>query len=388
LCCPLEDNSNEPVKSVVNNSLRQATSAATVNNSKNAASSNACNIISNNNTAASATTSTTTTTTAINMLNVSLKYVYINNSLCNLDKASTDIHDNAFFKYIISLKHLTTNCTYASYHINNITPSQASSSSSSHLTTTTTTTINHVGECLVLNQWLNAIIELLLLVNKLDNFNYCYLTNGLHNKSTECTCILNLVERKHLFKSSLIKFFLNSLDGNFFKLKHLNSFLNETALSLSSQLGIQQVETKSSWPADVCDINNKPFERSMRTLIILNEINRFLSVPCAYNVFKQAVIEKDIFVNSTVAQPDQQSQLSAGFLATADTLRTNTKLISHPINGNSNNNNNNNNNNNDENFSNMNESSKNLHIKLIANSSSNVNPTKEEEIFSEINCKN
>lgn len=363
------------------------------------------------------------------MLNVCLKYTYVNNSLTNLEKPNTDIHDNACFKNIHLLKHLIGYSAYARYCINNLKQPLASSSSSSAPLLTTSlssscladssnnkpcpcvhnNTAGNTNDYLVLNNWLKSIIELLLIINKLDNLKSCFLNNSpstatttttaTGNKITDCNCILNLIDKKHLFKSSFIKFFINSLNGNFFKLKHLNSFLNDTILTLNNELENRNQsdsgapcptpnQTFSSLVDCGDDVVNGPFDHSARTLIILNEINRFLTLPCAYSMFKQAILEHK--ANNCLNMKNNNSNLIAStFLNTADCILY-SKYITNGISTNLNNNNagtntnattignstNSNNNNNDENFSNMNESSsssselKNVQLKLISKNSS------------------
>jgi len=211
-----------------------------------------------------------------------LNYVYINNNLANLDKFSTDVHDNAWFQNINLLNYSKSFPTYCDFVINNL---NVPIKNRQRLNKSSEFSVKYKQD-LVLNQWLQSIAELIILKNKHEissrNKKEC-------NYKTDCDCVIKHVNASD---SNLLKFFANSLNSNFFKLKHLIFYLDEIINYLKKDLEKNQllVSDINNNKNDCIQFNNEdliqPFEVSVKSLVILNEIRSFLNTPCSLSLFK------------------------------------------------------------------------------------------------------
>jgi len=219
---------------------------------------------------------------AQNLNTSDLNKVYINNNLSSLEKITTNLHDNAWFSNINSLNYSVKYPTFCEFFITNLNIPIASK----RLNKSSQFSVK-LKQNLILNEWLRSIAELIILINTTgmkDNCNY----------KIDCSCIS---QQMNVSELNLIKFFINSLNGNFFKLKHLFSYLDEIIQYLTNEM------EKNNYSEFKSDINNNdfikftiqeldnPFDASIRSLVILNEIRSFLNTPCALNAFKFAVIK-------------------------------------------------------------------------------------------------
>lgn len=284
-------------------------------------------------------TVSTCTQAAQNMINIGLKFAYINNSLANLEKQNTDIHDQAYFKNVNSVRHLDDMCDqYPRYTIANLAPLSPTLSESHHTS---------------LNAWLRSIAEFLVVARR-SNLQWCWSnptpssppipavlsTNQPQSPvpppSTpiSCECLMRGVEQSEALKncwlrsSVLIRFFLQApLNGNFFKLKHLYAFLERTLENVTRSLATVEF----TGPIEsLGDEITRPLEFSAKSAYLLGEILRFLKTPCVYTVFKTALNDK------------RRSLVSSSDVVTTTTTAATTSGITNTTN------------NNDENFSNMN----------------------------------
>jgi hypothetical protein len=227
----------------------------------------------------------------------------------NLNKLTTDIHDYAYFINVSSLKHLDISQTYPLYYIKDVNLSVTSSSTltppSSQEKTINSECVN--SNFVSLNKWFDSILEFLKLIKHSSPS-----SSTLHNQDESlksdaapcmcvtqyknCTeCILKQIDSSMLLKSYLIKFFLESLGGNFFKLKNLISFLSESILVLTNEINSKDnasMENGTPSPTSTYvdfDLANSPLDNSRKSLTILNEIHKFLTLNCTYTLFKIAV---------------------------------------------------------------------------------------------------
>jgi hypothetical protein len=81
----------------------------------------------------------------------------------------------------------------------------------------------------------------------------------------------------------MIRFFLDTLNGNFFKLKNLISFLDETISAVSR---LSRDESTIDTASSVKSVDNNNSLQSLKNLI---EINKFLTLPCTHSLFKAAI---------------------------------------------------------------------------------------------------
>lgn len=279
-----------------------------------------------------------------NMINIGMKFAYLNNALANLEKPSTDLHDQACFKNVAVVRHMDEMSThYPHYSIANLTNPQQQ---------------QHI---VVLNPWLKSIGEFLVVAHQ-TNLNCCSTSansggesssGAAGNKQIDCECLLRAVEQTEsarllsncLFHSSVfIRFFLQApINGNFFKLKHLFAFLERTRDSLSKSLS---TPTEFLGPIEALGEEfSRPFEPTSKSVFILSEIIRFLKTPCVYTVFKVALIEKRNAVISTQSSPTTSTVSSKEQASTSTSVEPSSANSSSSTS----------NNNNDENFANMNE---------------------------------
>lgn len=309
------------------------------------------------------------------MINIGLKFAYLNGSLANLEKLSTDMHDQACFKNARAVRHLDELCAnYPRYVIGNLTQTV---NSDAHLTS--------------LNAWLRSIAEFLVVAHR-TKLEWCscprrdqHLQQQQQPQQSpqpltvDCDCLLREVEQNCSLRSSaLIRFFLQTpLNGNFFKLKHLYTFLERTQESLTSATDFTaSIESLSG------DDLARPFENSAKSAFLLAEIVRFLKTPCVYTVFKAALNEKRHQPNANGMVPPSPPIAAAVSpnLIGSQVEQANTSSSSDSnsrkviVNSNMNNN--------DENFSNMNiTEARTLQLKTLINSTSSVPGPVESEII-------
>jgi hypothetical protein len=174
---------------------------------------------------------------------------------------------------------------------------------------------------------------------------------------------------------------LQSLAGNFFKLKHLNGYLTRTVSALgghnnnnkndpttaattSSEL-FELVQETSVGDEVEDTATSKLWTSSRKAYVVLNETSKFLSTPCVSTIFKLALHEKR--TTGAIINSNSGNLENVGGVGTKQM-----------------------NNNNDENFSNMNSDAKSVQLKSImasiATGSNGSNPS--EEIRSPLNGKN
>jgi hypothetical protein len=82
------------------------------------------------------------------------------------------------------------------------------------------------------------------------------------------------------------------LNGNFFKLNHLYAYLNDIRQNLAKNE--QHTGSNEQVKIEHSDLTAL-FERSNKSLFLLNEIYKFLTLPCTYNCFKQASSKHNTF---------------------------------------------------------------------------------------------
>ena len=210
-------------------------------------------------------------------------YSNVNNNLVNLNKLITDIHDNAYFTNLSKLNHLKEFPTYSNYqylfkHDNNKSSSsnfnsKLSSHSCSSSSNLSNSSQNDKNNIILLNNWFDMIhIDLVKLTNSHNSstskLSFC---SSHQSTSTLCKadCLTNIIDQTNLFDLSFIKFFLDALNGNFFKLKHLVDYLNDLILSTNSN--------------DTMIANE---------LILINEIITFFNLPCTFTLFQLALRTK------------------------------------------------------------------------------------------------
>lgn len=154
------------------------------------------------------------------------------------------------------------------------------------------------------------------------------------------------------------KLFLNSLNGNFFKLKHLYSYLHETTLHLNNELkhinklDLHDTSSQTNHLPDKLDDLNEPFDCSLKSLFILNEINRFLAAPCTLNIFKLAIYKNNNFKKYLLFSNNINCNQSYLNSANKDCDLLNDNRFISNVNAN----------NNDEKFANMNKSNNNKNM--------------------------
>jgi len=163
---------------------------------------------------------------------------------------------------------------------------------------------------IVLNQWLRSVGELIIHLHKSSRsmnknnssqsfkqddlescefVNICYRKNPNDttsvNKPTVCDCVMQIENLKHTY---FVNFFINSLNGNFFKLKHLLSYLNEQIEALEQFLLPSDISsnTNNKLTFTANDLKN-PLEISHKSLLILTECQAFLSSKCIIYLFKR-----------------------------------------------------------------------------------------------------
>jgi hypothetical protein len=257
--------------------------------------------LSENNSSATTTkpsSSSSSTMHTNNCLSCHLKnnFVYINNNLVNMNKKSTDIHDYALFTKMAHLNHVIYNhSTFADYKINGLDETNNKNGSISETQT------------LILNDWFKIIIEYLLHNNNAASNS----PNGILNLFAHYSFSASLSQ---LFESNLVNFFLNTLNGNFFKLKHFIYYLQITLATMVEKVKIDLTNTNTNGEETYeCfmkklksnelnnntnsqefnlakllnsnDLNSFKFDYSLKSYIILNEIMRLMSSSRTLDMF-------------------------------------------------------------------------------------------------------
>lgn len=150
-------------------------------------------------------------------------------------------------------------------------------------------------ELISLNEWLKSLGEFMISISSLNNNNNISVNcdDCLLNKLNESNCnTFKLFDQSTLFNSFVPKFFLTKLNGNFFKLKHLYSFLNDCILELEQQVLLTKKSTLYEPFSHFQNQLNSPFEHnSPESLLLLDEIYKFLHLPCTFNLFKLALFK-------------------------------------------------------------------------------------------------
>ena len=205
----------------------------------------------------------------INTLTYPLNYSYLNNKLINLHDTIIDLHDNALFYNLSLIKYNVQFSNFVQYSIDNL--------------NSTPTRNKMANNFLSLNPWLKSILELVLLLKANDS--KC--EECLLNRVNDSNC--KKFTGKSFDKTFFVNFFLSSLNGNFFKLNHLYSFLNETIESLSKGLSNGKGITEQ-----IIDLDTS-FENTNKSLFLLSEIFKFLTLPCTHNFLKIALNKNNAF---------------------------------------------------------------------------------------------
>ena len=91
-------------------------------------------------------------------------------------------------------------------------------------------------------------------------------------------------------------FFKNELNGNFFKLKHLLSFLDELITRLNERLDHSLVQDDL--------VESSCFNHSQSSLTLLNEIKVFLNSPFVFKMLKSTVQHKPEISTDVIAEND------------------------------------------------------------------------------------
>ena len=232
------------------------------------------------------------------------QYVYINYNLMNLSHAGTDIHDFSFFINTNSLKHMKQFPTYPTYQIGDmhLSPPSSPADNKAILTKNTTTQEAEVvasPSLICLNEWFHSIVEFIKL-NKSSiscstnqQVELCCPCNTIQQQQQHSNCndyLQKQIDQTSLFKSFLVRFFLDSLNGNLFKLKNLIAFVDECVSSLSAHLAdVAAPATSTTISLASVDLSSEPLDNSPRSLLVLREIHTFLASPCTFNLFKSAI---------------------------------------------------------------------------------------------------
>lgn len=210
------------------------------------------------------------------------------------------MHDNAWFTQISPLNFLKDegHFTYANYTLMNLGENFVGTR---HPPNITQSDIFEQKD-ITLNQWFKAIGELIINIHRNpdnqitreDNtsVNICYKMNQ-HDKNinppNECQCIEKFCHPTH---SYLVSFFINSLNGNFFKLKHLMAYLNDQIVSLKNDLNNRHVLAADNSIDYLMFTSHNlflPLDATPMSLMILTEIRTFLNSTCVWNVFRKAL---------------------------------------------------------------------------------------------------
>lgn len=244
-------------------------------------------------------------------------YTYINRNLSDLKSPLIDIHDNAWFAhtYPLNIKFKYTNYNIAYLNPNDQTSIAAQNDLISSLQVDYMPEIFEQSD-ITLNHWFRTISDLVIQFhkasyiasqvntndespNKSNNTNICYKLNQNDKKNINrlepCQCISTL-NATNLSRSYLVQFFVNSINANFYKLKHLISYINDQIVNLTNELKSINQEydntntnnNNSLLTFTIQDLKT-PLDISPKSLTILIEIYHFLNSTCLLNVLRQAV---------------------------------------------------------------------------------------------------
>ncbi len=236
-------------------------------------------------------------------------YAFINYNLTDLKGALTDLHDNAWFTYTHPLNCLK-QVGYPSYILD---LKKEATSPGRQLFSMEFNPYEQPAiyeqTNIVLNQWLRSVGEIIIQLHQssssidtnisrlseqgelLEFVNICYRQNpndtSSINKLVNCECVLPVENLRHTY---FVKFFINSLNGNFFKLKHLLSYLNEQIgilkQSISSVDKFFSSTNNNKLKYTIHDLKN-PLDISHKSLFILTECHAFLNSTCILNLFRR-----------------------------------------------------------------------------------------------------
>ncbi|RNA27849.1 type I inositol 1-4-5-trisphosphate 5-phosphatase-like [Brachionus plicatilis] len=203
----------------------------------------------------------------INTLAYPLNYTYLNNKLFNFNDLMADFHDNALFNNISLIKHKEQFSKYAQYLIQNLDLVPKPKCPSPKI-------IN-------LNFWLKSTIEIILQLDCVNAFNCetCALS-GLDEKN--CDNLEKFVSEKNFFSI----FFLNTLNGNFYKFDHLMAYLQNTISELT-----KSIKTEGKDLVDNLDF----FDQSSKSLTTLRTVQRFLTLSCTHKLLKITLYKHTTF---------------------------------------------------------------------------------------------
>lgn len=205
----------------------------------------------------------------INTIIYPLNYAYLNNKLLNFNNLSADFHDNALFNNIALVKHNEQFSIYAQYMIQNL--DQASKSKDLSL------------KIIILNPWLRSILEVIhqvKLVNAL-NSQECSLSDF---DEKYCSNLEEIVTNKNLFST----FFLENLNGNFYKFNHLLAFLKDK---------IEEISLNTNNESEQFLDSLGDLDESSKSLIPLKLIQKFLNLPCTQKLLKIILNQHITFKN-------------------------------------------------------------------------------------------
>lgn len=249
----------------------------------------------------------------------SKKYTFINRNLSDLENPLIDLHDNAWFTQTHPLNNLFKYTNYNIAYLNST--EQTSIATQSHLISLLQS--DNMPEIfeqsdITLNYLLRTVSELVIQFHKNGSnttsqlssvnedespsksnpVNICYKWNQNDkknvNKAETCQCISTL-NVDNLSRSYLVQFFLNSVNANFYKLKHLISCLNDQIIYLTNELknkhenNINNTMTNNNILAFTIQDLKTPLDVSLKSLTILNEVYHFLNSTCVLNLFRQVV---------------------------------------------------------------------------------------------------
>ncbi len=213
-----------------------------------------------------------------NDIKASCQTSIVNNKLVNLNKLNADVHDQAYFTNFSKLNHLKEFSSYSTYRLN---ISKLNFSNTFSYSTPDNIVLRE-NEPVVLDKLVESIYSDLVRLsqNEKSLFSFCSSHQDQHNhlnhSQTSCKseCLVSILdEQAKWLDLSFVQFFLNTLNGNFFKLKHLNDFIHDYYMG--------QCQDSNSAKSDV-----------LLCLEALSHVNKFLKLPCVLNLFQLALRTK------------------------------------------------------------------------------------------------
>jgi hypothetical protein len=188
--------------------------------------------------------------------------ILVNQNPVNIHERTSDVHDFAVFKNFSMLHPLSEIFTFQIGR--NLAALSASAAD---------------RQILILDDWLRSIMTTRL---ELKSKPICASLQSVTPPRSDCDCILDNVNQEQLLDSALVRFFVQNLNGNLFKLKDLYTFLDAQVAASSD--GAKQAD---SYSALVGHLNGNGDESDFRS--ILSACVEFLNTPCLVNLFKAAV---------------------------------------------------------------------------------------------------